>query len=128
MPIYLFQNPKTKKVVELFFGMNDEKSYTDEKGLEWKRIYSLPQLNTESQIDPWSNADFVNKTKNTKGTIGDLLDRSSELSDKRANENGGVDPLKENYYKNYSKQRKGAKHPDQLKKTYESKNVKIDFD
>jgi len=128
MPIYLFQNPKTEEVIELFFGMNDDKVYTDEKGLEWKRIYSLPQLSTESSIDPWSNADFVNKTKNTKGTLGDLLDRSSELSAKRADQNGGIDPLKENYYKNYSKQRKGAKHPDQIKKTYESKNVKIDFD
>jgi len=128
MPIYLFQNPKTEEVKEVFFGMNDEKIYTDENGLEWNRIYSLPQLNTESTIDPWSNADFVNKTANTKGSVGDLLDRSAELSDKRASENGGVDPLKKKYYDNYSKQRNGAKHPDQIKKTYESKNVKIDFD
>ena len=47
---------------------------------------------------------------------------------KRASENGGVDPLKQKYYNNYSKERNGAKHPDQVKQTYESKNVKIDFD
>jgi hypothetical protein len=128
MPIYLFQNPKTEEVVELFFGMNDEKKYVDDNGIEWKRLYSSPQLSTEASIDPWDNADFVNKTSNTKGTMGDLLDRSAELSHKRASENGGVDPLKQKYYDNYSKQRKGAKHPDQIKKTYESKNVKIDFD
>ena len=97
-------------------------------GVEWKRLYSSPQLNTEATIDPWNNSDFVNKTQNTKGNIGDLLDRSAELSNKRASENGGVDPLKQKYYKNYSKERNGAKHPDQIKKTYESKNVRIDFD
>lgn len=128
MPIYLFQNPKTEKVIELFFGMNDKKEYRDEEGVEWKRLYSSPQLSTEASIDPWSNDDFVNKTSNTKGTIGDMLDRSAELSNKRASEYGGVDPLKQKYYDNYSKDRHGAKHPDQIKKTYESKNVKIDFD
>lgn len=128
MPIYLFQHPKTEEVVELFFGMNDEKKYTDENGIEWKRIYSLPQLNTEASIDPWSNADFVNKTANKKGTYGDLMDRSAELSAQRASQNGGIDPLKEKYYKNYSKARKGAKHPDQMKKSFENKNIKVDFD
>ena len=63
-----------------------------------------------------------------KGTVGDLLDKSSELSNQRAQENGGVDPLKKKYYENYSKERKGAKHPNEIKKTYESKNVKIEFD
>lgn len=128
MPIYLFQNPKTEEVAELFFSMNDEKKFVDESGLEWKRLYSSPQLNTEATIDPWNNADFVNKTSSTKGTMGDLLDRSAELSEKRASENGGVDPLKKKYFENYSKERNGAKHQDEIKQTYNSKNVKIDFD
>lgn len=128
MPIYLFQHPKTEEVAELFFGMNDEKKYVDEDGTEWNRIYSLPQLNTEASIDPWSNSDFINKTAGKQGTYGDLMDRSAELSDKRASENGGVDPLKKKYFENYSKERNGVKHPSELKQTYESKNVKIDFD
>ena len=128
MPIYLFQHPETEEVAELFFGMNDEKKYIDEDGTEWKRIYSLPQLNTEASIDPWNNADFVNKTAGKQGTYGDLMDRSAELSAQRASQNGGVDPVKEKDYKNYSKTRRGAKHPDQMKKRFENKNIKIDFD
>ena len=128
MPLYLFQNPNSEEIKEIFFGMNDEKKYIDESGIEWKRIYSLPQLNTESSIDPWNNADFVNKTANMKGTVGDLLDKSSELSAQRADQNGGVDPLKKKYYENYSKQRGGAKHHTENKKSFENKHIKIDFD
>lgn len=128
MPIYIFSNPETKELKEVFFHMDDEKKYIDEQGLEWDRELSSPQLNTQGSIDPWNNNDFVNKTADMKGTVGDLLDKSSELSNQRAQENGGVDPLKKKYYENYSKERKGAKHLDQVRKTYENKNVKIEFD
>jgi len=127
MPMYIFSNPKTKEVKEVFFHMEDDKKYIDEDGLEWNRELSSPQLNTQGGIDPWSNSDFVNKTADSKGTLGDLMDRSKELSDQRAKEHGGVDPLKKKYYENYSKERKGAKHLDEVKKTYENKNVKIEF-
>ena len=128
MPLYIFQHPKTSETKELFFGMNDDKKYIDESGVEWKRIYSLPQLSTESSFDPWNNNDFVNKSANMKGSVGDLLDKSAELSAKRAESNGGIDPLKQNYFKKYSEERKGAKHHLDKKKAYESKNVKIEFD
>lgn len=125
--MYIFQHPKTEEYTEVFFGMNDEKKYTDDDGTEWKRVYTTSQLSVDAKVDPWDNADFVNKTGNKKGTVGDMLNLSSELSEKRAKESGGVDPLKKKYYDNYSKQRGGAKHMDQMKKTYEDKNIKIDF-
>lgn len=128
MPMYSFENPETLEVIDVFFHMNDDKKYIDSAGLEWKRLLLSPQLNTEASIDPWSNEDFVNKTSNTKGTMGDLLDRSAEMSAKRAEGNNGVDPVKQKFFKDYSKDRKGAKHPDEKKQTYESKNVKIEFD
>ena len=128
MPFYIFQHPKTSEVKELFFAMNDDKKYIDDSGTEWKRVYSLPQLNTESSFDPWDQNGFVNKTANMKGSIGDLMDKSAELSAQRAESNNGVDPLKQKYFKNYSKQRKGAKHHLDKPKAYESKNVKIEFD
>ena len=62
-----------------------------------------------------------------KGTVGDLLDASKEMSQKRAESNGGVDPVKEKYFKKYSESRRGAKHPDEIKKGYESDNVKIEY-
>lgn len=127
MPLYLFKDPNSEEIKEVFFGMNDEKKYIDKDGVEWQRTYSLPELKTEPSIDPWNNSDFVNKTANMKGTVGDLLDKSSELSEQRADQNGGVDPLKEKYYKNYSKQRGGAKHHTEKKKSFENNDIKIDF-
>ena len=129
MPIYLFQNPQTEETIELFFGMNDEKKYVDEDGTEWNRLYYSPQLSTEASIDPWSNSDFVNKTANMKGTVGDMMDKSAELSSIRAEKNGGVDPVKEKYFNKYAESRRGQRHPSEKKgSTYESKNVKIEFD
>lgn len=127
MPLYLFQHPTTEEIAELFFGMNDEKKYVDPDGCEWKRVYSLPQLSTESSFDPWDHNDFVNKTAKMKGSVGDLMDKSAELSERRADTNGGIDPMKQNYFKNYSKTRNGAKHHLDKPKSYENKDVKIDF-
>lgn len=128
MPMYIFENPETKEEIEVFFHMNDEKKYVDDNGLEWKRVFISSQLNTEASIDPWDNNSFVNSTAKMKGTVGDMLDKSAELSSMRAEKNGGVDPLKKKYFENYSKERNGTKHHMDKTKTYESKNVKIDFD
>ena len=128
MPMYLFENPETGEVVEVFFHMNDEKSHTDDSGVEWKRLYGNPQLSTHASIDPWNNNDFVNKTADMKGTVGDLLDRSAELSAKRAEQHDGVDPVKQKYFNKYSEERHGAKHQKDRARIYESKNVKIEFD
>ena len=55
-----------------------------------------------------------------------MLDYSKEMSQKRADLAGGKDPVKEKYFENYSKGRRGAKHPEQMK-SFESKSVKIDY-
>ena len=129
MPNYTFKHPDKDEYEEVFFHMNDEpKSFTDEDGVEWQRIFSLPELNTSGGIDPWNNADFVNKTADQKGSYGDLLDRSSELSEKRAQERDGIDPVKQKYYDNYAKKRGGARHTKETKeKGFENKNIKIEY-
>jgi predicted nucleic acid-binding Zn ribbon protein len=128
MPLYSFTHPETGEIKDIFFHMDEEpKEFTDKEGTPWNREWSSPQLNTQGSVDPWSNADFVNKTAG-KGTMGDLLDRSKELSDQRAQEAGGKDPIKEKYYKKYAKDRGGAPHPDKMKKTFENKNIKIELD
>ena len=132
MPLYIFKHPLTDEETEVFFGMNEEpKEYIDKNGLKWGRVFSSPELNTVGKIDPWSNSDFVNKTAQKKGTVGDLLDTSSELSEIRAQERGGVDPVKQKQYDKYAKERGGRRHPkeksEKFKKGYEGKNIKIDF-
>jgi hypothetical protein len=126
MPLYTYENPETGEVVDILQTMNEEHSYTDQNGLKWKRVYQIPNASVDSQIDPNSSTAFIDATRNKKGTYGDLIDKSRELSEKRAKTYGGSDPIKEKFFKDYSANRKGAVHPDQ-KKTYESKRVKVEY-
>tara|TARA_Y100000361_G_scaffold69343_1_gene61199 strand:- start:5102 stop:5482 length:381 start_codon:yes stop_codon:yes gene_type:complete len=126
MPLYTFSHPETGELKDVFFHMNDEKFFTDEDGVEWTREYSSPELNATGSTDAWNSKQFVEKTAKG-GKLGDMLDMSADLSKERASQNGGVDPLKEKYYKRYSKERRGAIHPDKNPKTFENKHVKIDL-
>ena len=90
MPVYIYKNPKTEETIEVIQSMSEDHIYVDKNGLKWDRVFLPSQLNTEASIDPWSNVDFVEKTRNTKDTYGGMLDRSAELSaKKRADQNGG---------------------------------------
>ena len=126
MPIYTFSDPSSGKLKDVFFNMNDTKEYIAEDGVKWIREYLPPELNANGTADPWDSKSFVDKT-NKPGKLGDLLDRSSDLSKERASQNGGVDPVKEKYYERYSKERNGAIHADKNPKSFENKHVKIDF-
>jgi hypothetical protein len=120
-------HPKTEETVDIFFHMSDDKSYIDKNGTEWIRQYYSPELNTTGKTDPWNSKQFVEKTGRGVGKVGDMLDLSKEMSRERASENGGIDPVKEKYYKNYSKERNGALHEDKKPKSFENKHIKIDL-
>jgi hypothetical protein len=114
VPEYLFENAKTKEVVSVFFHMTDDKVYLGKEGKDdpknWKRVWTKPQAAIDSKnIDPYSAKDF-NKATNKNGTIGDLWDRSREMSMKRADKDG-VDPVEEKWFDNYAKKRRGKEHP-----------------
>ena len=128
MPIYGYINSETDEYIEIVQKMSDVHEYFGENGDEttWKRVFTSPNASIDSKIDPFKTSDFVRKTGSKKGTYGDLLDKSAELSHQRAEMAGGKDPIKEKYYKDYSEKRRGAKHPSQMK-SFESKNIKIDF-
>jgi len=128
MPIYVYKHPEKEEYIEVLQGMNDEHAY-EQDGLAWERVFLAPNASIDSDVDPFSGRQFVETTAAKKGTMGDMMDYSKELSMKRAAKNGGVDPVKEKYYKKYSDARNGTKHPQEIKdKGYESKNVKIEYD
>jgi hypothetical protein len=58
---------------------------------------------------------FAEMTGSKKGTMGDLFDQSKELSEARKKVHGGKDPVKQKYWENWSKKRKGKKHPEMFK-------------
>jgi hypothetical protein len=129
--VYQFKNKKTGKIIDVVMPMKEYKHYCGENGDEnfWERVYDLPQVNIGNAkvVDPFDNKGFVNKTANMKGRYGDLLDYSSELSDRRASLNGGEDPIKRKYFDDYKKKTNGKKHIKDKPKTIETKNAKIEF-
>jgi hypothetical protein len=123
MPIYTFEHPETGDIIEIIQSMNDKHEYFGEDGVKYKRVYYSPNMAIDSQISAFSSKDFVEKTKNKKGTIGDLLDKSKELSEKRGGENS--DPVLKNFYSSYEKDN-GIKHSNQIKsEKLESANNKL---
>jgi hypothetical protein len=118
MGLYSYRHPKTGKVKEIFQSMKEPHVY-QENGVEWERIFSIPQASVDSRIkDPFSEKEFVSKTGNKlkKETIGDAWDRSQEYSEKRKDKDG-LDIKQQKYFENYSKTRKGKRHPkDQSRK------------
>ena len=98
----------------------------------WQRVYEAPQINmgisTSKSINAWDNNSFVNRTKEMKGSYGELLDHAEDLSKKRAKDSlTGEDPIKRKYLNKYSSERGGKIHPSEMKKVVENKHVKIEL-
>ena len=111
MPIYIFANPDNHfETIELIQDMNDIHEYYRD-GKKWDRVFTKPQASFDTAIDPFNSNDFVEKTRNKRGSLGDLWDKSSELSEKRA-KIGGKDAILEKSHKDYQKTRRGKIHPD----------------
>jgi hypothetical protein len=124
MPQYSYRNPKTGKIKDVFQTMNEEHSYS-EGGVQWERVWTVPQAAVDANIDPFSTNAFVEKTGKEKGNMGSLWDRSSEMSEKRAAKRDGVDPVKQKYYDDYASKRKGKRNPREIKEKMSKINVTI---
>lgn len=109
MGLYVYENPKTGETVEVFQKMTEPHVYV-KKGVTWKRVWLKPQASIDTHVDAHSAKDFV-KVTNRGGTVGDLWDRSAELSAKRADKEGGRDPIREAYLDKFEKTHKGTQHP-----------------
>ena len=127
MPIYTYKHPETDEHIDVVQGMNEDHVYHDESGLEWKRVYSIPNASIDTKDDAWNHNGFVEKTGKMKGTVGDVLDYSSELSQRRAESNGGEDPVKRKAFNDYEK-KVGKKHISDKVKTIETSKVRVDLD
>ena len=127
MPIYTYKNPETGELKDVVQTMSEDHVYFDESGLEWKRVFTSPNASIDTKVDPWSRNSFVEKTGKMKGTYGDMLDYSSELSEKRAISTGKEDPVKRKAFDAYEK-KVGKKHMSDKKKTFENSRIKIDLD
>tara|TARA_B100000287_G_scaffold431740_1_gene489587 strand:- start:2876 stop:3259 length:384 start_codon:yes stop_codon:yes gene_type:complete len=109
MPEYLFENPETGEIISVIQGIDEEHSYS-EGGKEFNRVFTVPNASIDSDVDPFSADQFREKTKNMKGTMGDIWDYSKELGEKRKASNNGVDPIRRKAEQDYSKKRRGMKY------------------
>lgn len=107
MPEYIYENPDTGEQVSVWQSVHEEHVYEIE-GVEYGRVYTVPQASIDTRIDPYSEKEFREKTK--VENVGDIWDRSKELSEIRTAKEG-KDPIKEKYFKDYAKKTKGKKHP-----------------
>lgn len=113
MPAYIYQHPQTDELIEIIQSANEDHIYIDADGIQWNRVFTPPQISIDSQNKcESSSSDFISSTKNKKYNIGDMWDKSLELSEKRKRIYG-KDPVKEKYFKDWSKKRKGKVHPKQ---------------
>ena len=111
MPFYTYINPDTEEVIDVAQSINENHVYIDKNGLEWRRVFTVPEVNTHGTLKAdTTEKQFSDYTKNEKGSIGDLYDRSAELSEKRK-KIYGKDPVKKKYFNDWSKKRKGKIHP-----------------
>ena len=107
MPEYVYENPDTGELVNVWQSVHEEHSYEIE-GVSYNRIYTVPHAAIDTRIDPNSPSEFREKSKGS--TVGDLWDQSKELSLKRE-EKEGRDPVKTQFFKDYASKGKGNKHP-----------------
>ena len=120
MPLYIFENHQTGDIKEIIQEMNDVHEYYEDN-IKWDRIFTIPNAFVlGSPVDPHSATDFARETYEKKGTYGDLIDRSAELSEKRAQRHG-EDPIKKASEKKWSEDRGGRRPMRKLKDL----NIKI---
>lgn len=109
MPIYAYKHPETGEVKEILQGVNDEHSY-EENGVKWLRVWDYTFSASSTNIDPFDERAFTRITGEKKGTVGDIMDLSKEMSEKRK-KIAGHDPVKEKWEEDYAKKRNGLKPP-----------------
>jgi len=119
MPEYFFKNPETEEIISVIQKMNDVHEYI-ENGIKFERLFTIPQASIDTNIDPRSARDFVEKTGRKKGTIGDLWNTSAECAEKRG------EPDKK--YDVWSKSRKNKIHPEKAQKDLKKDLNALGFD
>jgi len=127
MALYIYKHPEEEIYKEISQGMNEIHEY-EEDGVKWKRVFTAPNASIDGVAfaAPNSLKDFVKVTENKKLTVGDIQDISKEASAKRAEANGGVDPIKQKAFQEYSERRRGMKHQDQ-RGNYKNNGVNVEY-
>jgi hypothetical protein len=123
MALYQYIDDDNGRVYDVVQGMNEVHEFFVE-GKKLRRVFFPPQTAIDTRCDAHSAADFVKVTNKRGGTIGELMDRAKELSEKR----GGVDgdPIARKHYDKYKTSHDGKDHPDVLKSKRKERLKKLE--
>jgi hypothetical protein len=100
MALYTYSHPKTGKTIDVQQSMAEKHVYVDEDGVEWNRVFYPVTFAFDTKIDGHDAKSFVRKTEKG-GTIGDIMDLSREMSERRGGE--ANDEVKAKYEKDKKK-------------------------
>jgi hypothetical protein len=138
MPIIDFE-ANDGEILSVHVGLNEPKEayqtqIRKEDGKVFKRIWAAPRFAKDITVGDASRGDLDRLIDGKNYTLGEVWKRSEELSQKRAEKHGGLDPVKEKFYEEYEKKNR-AKHADVLKRNrqkvindlHKDWGVKIEF-
>lgn len=115
MPVLDFQNPETGKIISVLVPITapdkERHEQIGDDGKVYKRVYSAPNAAIDSRVTDASKEEFRKLTSKKGVTVGDMWEISDQMSRHRADKNGGVDEVKEKFYKDYEK-KFGRPHDD----------------
>lgn len=123
MGLYIYENPKNGEIKEIFQSMSEEHKYS-ENGIKWNRVWTVPLANSDTMHDEDNLNQFVERTKNKRGDLGNVQDYAKELSLKREKIRG-IDPVKTEFYDKYSKKTGGKKCHSQIVEESNKRVVEI---
>jgi hypothetical protein len=129
MPVLEFHNEESGKTISVLVKQSEPiESFHRQTvdGVVYKRVYAAPLAGKDMRpsADATQN-DFDRMVSGKRGlTVGDAWDTAKDLSDKRAAKNGGIDPKKEEFYRDYQK-KTGGKHMDVKKREAMEKAKKV---
>jgi len=123
-PQYSFENEKGE-VIDVVLGIHDDHSSIEKDGIEYKRVFTPPNVATDTNWNAEDSRDFVNKSSLKKGNLGNLWEKSQELSMKRE-KIYGEDKFKKQSIEENRKLRGGRLTPQELRETRQ-KGIEIDL-
>lgn len=136
MPVYDFQHEESGQIIAVLVRLDEPDAARQEQtvdGKVYKRVYSASQINKDTKVGDATLNDFTKITTDKNLSVGTMWDISKEMSAKRAEKNGGIDPVQQKFYDDYKKKMGGehenvkrARAAEKRKKLMEEMGVRIE--
>lgn len=136
MPVYDFQHEESGQIIAVLVRLDEPDTARQEQtvdGKVYKRVYSASQISKDTKVGDATLNDFTKITTDKNLSVGTMWDISKEMSAKRAEKNGGIDPVQQKFYDDYKKKMGGehenvkkARAAEKRKKLMEEMGVRIE--